>query len=605
MSTTKKLFSEFKPVSREQWKAKATEDLKGAEFDKKLVWKTDDGFAIQPFYTREDLNENEYLKEQHKVLVGGNRTWINYSLVQVQDVAQANALAVEMLSFGATGILFEFNKTLTVDFEVLLKNLDPEQLQISFSTPTPSLTFLVEYFAFLTKKNIKTEIIKGFYEADVLEQWMTEGAEPHFDVLYQLLEAGKTAPHFKTLVIRSHAFVNSGSSTTQEIAFTLNKLTEYFEKLQSRGLKAEAIAQALLLHMAIAGDYFFEIAKLRAVRILLKGILKLYNCDVPVTILSSNSTWSKSFYDANVNMLRNTTEAMSAVLGGCDALLTYPHDYSYRQPSPFSQRVALNISNLLREESYFDKVVDPSGGSYYIEALTGSLADHALQLFKEIENNQGFIEAFRAGIIQQKIGAVRDKKEKEIALRRRVYVGTNKHPNPSERTTLKEAKTEEKQGELQLLHAQRATRSFEELRTKTLKYFDETGFIPTVYLACFGNLALIKARATFSIEFFASAGFEILGEYLFTDIQKAAHESAASKANIVVICSSDSDYATSAKAFAEIFKSLSKDKLLVLAGYPETIVEQLQQAGVDSFIHIKSNAIEVLSGLQRKLFINS
>jgi methylmalonyl-CoA mutase len=357
--------------------------------------------------------------------------------------------------------------------------------------------------------------------------------------------------------------------------------------------------------MAIAGDYFFEIAKLRTVRILLKGILKLYNCEVPVTIFSSNSTWSKSLYDANVNMLRNTTEAMAAVLGGCDALLTYPHDYSYGQPSPFSQRVALNISNLLREESYFDKVVDPSGGSFYIEALTGSLAEHALQLFKELENNQGFIEAFRAGIIQQKIQAVRDKKEKEIALRRRVYVGTNKYPNPSERTTLKEAKTEEKQGELQLLHDQRATRSFEELRTKTLKYFDETGFIPKVYLACFGNLAMIKARATFSIEFFASAGFEILGEYFYTDMQNAAQESAASNANIVVICSSDTDYETSAIAFAETFKSLSKDKLLILAGYPESIVEQVQQAGVDSFIHIKSNAIEVLSDFQRKLFINS
>jgi methylmalonyl-CoA mutase len=325
--------------------------------------------------------------------------------------------------------------------------------------------------------------------------------------------------------------------------------------------------------------------------------------DAPVAVLSSNSIWSKSFYDPNVNMLRNTTEAMSAILGGCDAILTYPHDSSYAEPSTFSQRIALHISNLLKEESYFDKVVDPAAGSYYIENLTANLTQHALSLFQEVERSGGFISAFTAGKIQEQIGTVRIKKEKGIATRKRIYVGTNKYPDLHEKATLKPINNipTVKTG-IPLLIPQHAVQSFEILRDRTVKYYEATGFIPKVYLACFGNLAKRKARASFAAEFFGTAGFEILGAFFFEDAQKAAEESAKSKADIVVICSSDLEYETLAFAFAEQFKSISKDKILVLAGYPEKIADDLKTGGVDILIHIKSDAIEILSAFQDQLF---
>jgi methylmalonyl-CoA mutase len=604
MNTTEKLFSGFDPVNREQWKAKAIEDLKGAEFDKKLVWNTDDGFPVQPFYTAEDINENGWLKEQHSLLAQDKRDWVNYTQVPVDDVAIANALAVEMVSFGATGILFQLKGALNTDFEVLLKNLDATQLHLSYSTPLPSAAFVSEYLTFLSSKNITSANIRGFYVADVLEHWITEGIEPDFDEVNKVIDACNETPGFKALPVQSHAFVNAGANTTQEIAFTFNKLTDYVDILVSRGLKVEAVVNSLLLHMAIGGDYFFEIAKLRTVRILLKSILQQYSLDVPVDILSSNSFWSKSFYEPNINMLRNTTEAMSAVLGGCDALLTYPHDSSNGGTSTFSRRVALNVSNVIKEESYFDKVVDPAGGSYYIESLTGALLENALNLFKEIEKDGGFIQTFKAGIIQKKIGDIREKKEMEIALRQRIYVGTNKYPNPAEKAGARGRTSANNKDGLQLLVPQHATQSLDEIRYKTLKHLEETGHVPSVYLACFGNAATGKARAAFSAEFFAIAGFYILGEFLFKDSQMAAEGSAGSTADIVVICSSDSDYKTSSVMFATTFKSLSKDKLLVLAGYPESNAEQLKQAGVDAFIHAKSNAVEMLSDFQQKLFVN-
>lgn len=603
MDTREKLFSDFAPVTAEQWKAKAIEDLKGADFDKKLVWKTDDGFPVQPFYTGEDLERNETLKSQYQFFARSQRQWVQYAEIPVADTAAANSLAADMVQAGATGLLFNMADPEVADFDVLLDGIDPGKLHISFSTPRPSVALVKDYFRFLAQSGVRPDAIRGFYSADVLESWITTGAEPDFDTLAAILQETLTAPGFKTLVVQSHAFVNAGASTTQELAFTLNKLTDYFEQLSKRGIAEETLAANLVLHTATGGDYFFEIGKLRALRILLDSVLELYGCfGTQVPFVASGSLWSKSFYDPNVNMLRNTTEAMSAVLGGCDALLVQPHDFSYAQPTKFSRRIALNVSNLLKEEAYLDKVADPAAGSYYLESLTGTLSGQALALFQEIEGLGGFIWAFRGGAIQGKIRAVRSKKEGEIASRRRVYVGTNKYPNGQEKTVLAEAGAKEaRHGDLHLLVPQRATRCFEELRSRTLNHFNATGFMPRVYLACFGNLAMRKARATFASEFFGTAGFEIMGEYFFTEVQRAAEESARSNASIVVICSSDADYETSALAFAEAFRALAKDKTLVLAGYPESIVEQLKAAGVDAFIHIKSNAIDVLTDFQNKL----
>ncbi len=607
METKKKLLTEFAPVSRDIWKAKAIEDLKGADFDKKLVWRTDDDLSIQPFYTEEDLCGKTWLEDRQHSMSRNLQTWINYASVQTDDPAKANEQALYALRYGATGLLFECKHPELADFNAWLRDIDVTKYHVSFSTEQPSVHLVSEYLHYLDEHHIDTNLIKGFYACDVLEHWSVTGTKPNYNCLSEIIEMLSKIQGFKGLGIGSHSFLNAGSSNSQEIAFTLNKVTDYFEKLSQKGIKAQTIANSLLFHIAIGGDYFTEIAKLRALRLLATTVISQYEVSSnSIEILSSNSTWSKSCFDPNVNMLRNTTEAMSAVLGGCDALLTMPHDFNMQVPSRFSRRIALNVSNLLREESYLDKVVDPAAGSYYIENLTSELCNKALELFQQVEAEGGYTNSFTTGLIQSRIATVRRKRENEIALRRKVYVGTNKYPNALEkkvsRSTLPIA--QEREG-IDLLIPQHATRVFDELRNKTLAHYEKTGYLPSVYMACFGNLAMRKARATFAAEFFGTAGFDINGEYFFDDPIKAATESATCDSDIVVICSSDQEYEASAVKFAKTFREINKGKTLVLAGYPETIVAALKDAGVDTFIHIRANAIELLSDLQEKLFAKS
>jgi methylmalonyl-CoA mutase len=604
MEQTDKLFSGFTPVSKEEWKAKAIEDLKGADFHQKLVWKTDDGFPVYPFYTREDLTAIEPIIAEEQLITSAPRHWEQYTIINADDAIAANRQAQALVKCGATGVLFTFSDEGEADLPRLLEGLNLEELSISFSSPQPSVAFLSEYMGYLEEREIDLQSISGFYECDVLEQWITTGEEPDFETVANLLKMAEGVPNFKTLVVRSGAFVNAGSTTAQELAFTLNKLTDYLDKLTELGLSKEVLTRNLLVHLVIGGDYFLEIAKFRAMRLLLNKILELYgNAVQRIPVLASNALWSKSFYDPNVNLLRNTTESMAAVLGGCDALLVQPHDSAFAQPSPFSQRIAMNISNLLREEAYLDKVADPAAGCYYIESLTANLIHQSLSLFKEVEGLGGFMEAFRLDNIQQKVVQAREKKEREIALRKRVYVGTNKYPNPHEKAVLPVVATqpEEKQ-EFPLLVPQRATQKFDELRSRTLVHQQKTGYVPQVYLATFGNLTMRKARASFAAELFGVAGFKVIGEFYNTDPAITANEAAASEADIVVICSSDTDYETGALSFVQAFRAVTTDKQLVLAGYPEALLQPLKEAGVDAFIHIKCNAIEVLTHFQNKLF---
>lgn len=599
MTENVKLFPEFDRITAKTWKETAIKDLKGADFDKKLVWKTDEGISVQPFYTAEDPGSVPVIH------TGKNKNgWLSYIEVDTSDQAAANKFIRRMIPFAISGVLLRIEDPGKIDFNILLNDINPEMIEISFKLPEPSPSLFRDYFDFLAAQDIKLSAVHGFIQSDVLETWSVTGQDPDIEALAEQINITSQAEHFRGLMLSSHSFVNAGSGIVQELAFTLNKVTDTIELLEKAGLEREKIIGQLALHLAIGGDYFFEIAKLRAVRPLLAAVLEHYSVAVPVVpVMSSNSVWSKSLYEPNVNMLRNTTEAMSAILGGCDAILIYPHDNTFKMPDEFSHRVALNISNLLKEESYFDKVADPSAGSYYIETITSELAGKILQLFSEIESNGGYVESFVEGVIQEKIAELKNKKESEIASRRRVYVGTNKYPNQQEKAPLiREVLTVPADRNIPLLRPQRATHSFEQMRQRTQQQFELTGKLPKVYLACFGNLAMRKARASFIAEFFGTVGIEVTEEHFFDDIRKGAKESAESDADLVVMCSSDAEYETEGKLFAETFKEYAAGKKLILAGYPAEIIETLKLAGVNDYIHVKTNVIGFVATLQDELF---
>lgn len=604
MDNPKNLFSDFKAVSKEEWVEKATGDLKGADFNKKLVWQTYDGFQVQPFYVPEDIQHKEWVTSLHNHYQHHDGAWLNYAEIAVGNTVKANEIAQECLKFGANGLLFQIKFDASVDFTELLKEIDPTKLAISFHIEKGGQRIIQNYFDYLISQEISVKDICGFAQLDVLENYALTGEEPDFEGLAQLLSFTQNAPDFHGLVIGSHEFVDSGANTSQEMAFLMNKWIEAMHKLEDYGISIPELMREVYFHVSISGDYFFEIAKQRALKLACSSILATYQQEeTAFPVLSSSSVWSKTIYDPNVNFLRNTTEAMAAVLGGTHSLLIRPHNSAYEEPTLFSRRIALNVSNLLREESYLDKVVDPAAGSYYLENLTETLFNTSIALFKEIENTGGYMQAFSKGTIQKKIGDVRIAKEKDIASRKQAYVGSNRYPNLKEKVAFIQATDapSEKDG-IPLLVPQRAVKSFEKLRQRTQQQEEATSSIPKVYLALFGNLAMRKARATFSADFFGTAGFELIGEFPFKNVDEAIEASAGSQADIVVICSSDPEYAEHGPKFIQEFKSKAPDKELVLAGYPSDCIEQLKEAGLEHFIHVRSNAIEVLSAFQDKLF---
>lgn len=614
--SSKKLFSEFAPVSKEQWIAKATEDLKGADFQKKLVWRTYEGFDIQPFYTIEDLEGRELVTNLNRAFARdenatGARSWVNYTEVLVEDEAKANQAALADLDErGADGIVFNLNGRETVDLETLLKGIEVACCAVSFKQAGCPGKFTEAYFAYLNAKGVDLNKVTGYLYNDPIGTWTTTGKEPCYKCLAKAIKAASAAPHFYALTICSAPFVNAGSNYTQELAFTLAKLTDYIDKLEAEGVTAKEVFENAMPLMGMNTDYFFEIAKFRALRALWIELEALYNTGLDpksVKIGAESSVWALAKYDPYVNMLRSTTEGMSAVLGGVDALAIAPYDSTFEQPTSFSNRIALNISHLLKEESYFDKVVDPAAGSYYIENLTDTLIEKALELFKATEAAGGFVAQFAAGNIQQQIAQVRQAKRADIAKRKQAYVGVNRYPNTKEVLEDPQCcggkKCQAQPEGLELLPCQHAAKPFECLRQRTEMYAKVSGRRPKVFLAGYGNPAMRTARATFSGDFFGVAGFEILPEGVYADAATAGAESAKVDAEIVVICSSDDDYVASAADFARAFKAAAPDKMLVLAGYPADVVEDLKAAGVDDFIHVKVNALEALKGYQEKLGI--
>lgn len=608
------LFAEFPPVSKDQWKAAVIKDLKGADFEK-LLWKTYEGFNVQPFYTREDLANLDYLKGFENLSTDPNlpvRSWENREKISSDNERQANELATEALHGGADGLVFEIVNPASTNFDVLLKGINLSVTPVSFIIKDSAVAFQRSLTEWLAKKNFPIKDLMGSIQFDPAGDYATSGIYDENSVadLATITKAFKSSPAFYTISVNSGAFKDAGAAATQELAFSLSLAAHYFEKLMNAGLTANEIAVKMQFSIALGVDYFMEIAKLKALRMLFQQVAKAFGASEfqpgNLQVHCFSSLWSTTIFDPSVNLLRNTTEAMSAILGGCNSLTIEPYDSSYKKQQPFLRRIARNVSIIAKEESYLDKVVDPTAGSYYISNLIDELGAASWKLFQETENEGGFIEAFKKGWVQDKIKAVCEARKSKIAGRRDVIVGVNQYPNTLETINPDNVKSVEtpSSGNVETLKPQRAAADFEEMRLATERFARKTGKKPSVYLLEYGtNVAMRKARAMFSAGFFGTAGFNVVEGIYATDIALAIDKLKNIKAEIVVLCSSDDDYSAMGEEFANQFKSSLHDKQLVLAGYPADIVEKLKTAGFDECIHVRSNAIETLKGFQKKLNI--
>lgn len=612
------LFSEFPKVSKEQWKEKALTDLKGADFDKKLVWKTLEGFDLQPYYSSEDLKNLTYLKKFENNIINvqdgshAARYWVNREKIEVDDADSANKAAIKALNSGADGLIFDLTGKDGIDIKKLLNNILPLHCSVSFIADRNAAKLIKGYFTYESENHIETSQLFGSINYDPIRNLTLKGemANDGFKILKEIVEITDTADRFYGLTVNSAQFQNSGSSIVQELAFTLNVAVDYIDKLVELGLSPEKIIRNIEFSMSVGTDYFLEIGKLRALRILFFKIAESYGLSEydpgDLNIHSVSSGWTKTVYDPYVNMLRNTTEAMSAVIGGCNAMTVAPYNENFEQSTELSKRISRNVSNVLKEESYFDKIVDPSAGSYYIENITNELIQKAWSLFVETEKEGGFIKCFQAGIIQSEIKETRAKKLKLASQRKKVFVGTNQYPNTNEKLDLQQSAgtSTNESGNVEVLQPQNGTFEFEELRKQTDAYSAKSGIRPKAFMVLLGGNPTMKtARSQFSAGFIGCGGFEIVDGTITGTTEKALELAIKQNAEITVICGADEDYATEGVAFAKKFKAAKKDGILVIAGYPTASIENLKAAGVDEFVHIRADLIETLKSFQQKLNI--
>ncbi|MBP8678484.1 MAG: methylmalonyl-CoA mutase small subunit, partial [Bacteroidales bacterium] len=422
------------------------------------------------------------------------------------------------------------------------------------------------------------------------------------------MELTSEFPGIRVIGVEGYAFNDAGSTIVQELGFALAMGSEYMNTLIQLGFSADEAASKIKFTLSVGANYFMEIAKFRAARLLWATITDSYGVkndeNKKISVHAVTSQWNQTVYDSYVNMLRATTEAMSASLAGVDSLEVLPFDYQYREPSEFSNRIARNLQIILKEESHFDKIADPAAGSYYIESLTDSIAEQSWKLFRSVEERGGYTEAFKAGYIQSEIKATTAKRDLNIATRREIFVGTNQYPNFTERAdkdithdvvTRGANKSVSQNPIAEPLEKYRGAQAFEALRFAT----ETSGKTPKAFMLTFGNLAFCRARAQFSSNFFAVAGFEVVDNTRFSSVEEGVKAAMDANADIVVACSSDEEYA---EAVPQIMNLLGERAILVVAGEP-SCKDELVSKGVENFISVKSNVLETLRQYQAKLGI--
>ena len=607
MANTKseKLFTEFPPVPTEKWEEVITADLKGADYERKLVWKTGEGFNVRPYYRAENLEGIKFLGSQAGEFpyvrgTHAHNRWRVHQTVSVVCPKEANAEALKILNAGVDSLGFciasaDFS---AADLDMLLKDICIPAVEITFcGEKMANVAELV--LAKVEKEGIAKEDVRIAFCIDPLVKGLSSkgdfcspNGEKCIARIVELIHKTKEYKHVRIVTVAGQTFGNSGSTIVEELAFTLSAGHDYLVRLTDAGLDVDAAARKLRFSFSVSSNYFMEIAKFRAARMLWANIVKGYgpakNCACKMQIHAETSRWNQTVYDPYVNMLRGTTEAMSATIAGVHSLEVMPFDASFENPTEFSKRIARNVELLLKNESHFDQVVDPAGGSYYVENLTQSIAAEAWKLFLEIEQKGGYTEAYKAGLIVERIKASAAAKDKNIATRRQTLLGANQYPNFTE-VAGKEITAESvtrKQAEGNVLVPYRGAMAFEEMRL----HVDRSGKEPKAFMLTCGNLGMARARSQFSCNFFACAGIKVIDNTYFKSVEEGAKAALESKAQIVVVCASDDDYAEAAPKVKEL---LGGKAILVVAGAPACAPE-LEAQGITNFINVKSNVLETL-----------
>lgn len=619
-----KLFSEFPPVTTQQWMEKVVADLKGADFEKKLVWKTNEGFQVKPFYRAEDvegLTTTDSLPGEFPYVRGTKATndWLVRQDIEVIEPQSANKKALVLIENGINSVGFKLsrNQISAETLDTLLKGINSEQTEINFRTCTRDAASVATALAgYVKKNNINAANVTGSVNFDPFKRMLTKGFDAESTLSEDMkaaLDAASTLPNYRVLGANAYLFNNAGAYCAQELGYGLAYGNAFLALAQEAGLPIDQVAKKITFNMGVGSNYFMEIAKFRAGRLLWAQIVAAYEAGAKeaakMYVHASTSEWNQSVYDAYVNLLRSQTETMSAALAGVDSITVTPFDAAYQKADEFSERFARNQQLLLKEESHFNQVVDASAGSYYIENLTASLAEEAWKIFLNVEDKGGFIAAIRQGFVQQEVNASSEARLKAVSSRREILLGTNQYPNFNE-TALEKVggklpKHEgnsstcycaDNKGTLPVLTFAHGSSQFDSLRLAT----EVSGKRPKAFMLTIGSLSMRLARAQFACNFFGCAGYEVIDNLGFETAQEGVQEARRVGADIIVMCSSDEEYATLAPQAFEAIKG--GKELFVVAGAPEC-TDELKAQGITNFINVRSNVLQTLQDFSKQLGI--
>lgn len=637
---SEKLLAEFPPISTEQWMEVVAKDLKGQDFEKRLVSTTEDGIKVKPIYRREDLPAGVSDSLARGAEASG-RCFVLREEVRQNEISEANQHALECLEEEAEELSWLtypggcFVST-PAEMQKLLDGIYIEAVPIHWICGPMAPQILSLLMGEAERRGLDLGELQGSLDLDpILDSaagWTTRPmADWKIELFPTLQVILDKLPKFGTLAIRGSLLEKAGASNAQELAFSLNLfadlLTGIKEALADGSLTvpgSNSVEESLNIivarfeyRLAVGTTYFLEIAKLRAARILLANMLDAFGISARPKIHVVTTPATKTLYDSHNNLLRATIESMAGILGGCDSLTVAAYDQGYHSPDEFSGRLARNTEILLKEEAYLGKVSDPLGGSYAVESLTASTAEASWSLFNKVEAEGGFIAAWKSGFIQSELFRVQEVKAKAANSRRVSIVGTSSYPNLKEkklgeivsRPAAKkahpsycpggsfagvEAKVQSEGAKSFLsqesigdspLNPFRPSWPFENLRLRTENHAAQGGKVPKVLLILFGDKVMRKARATFCTGFFGCGGYEVK-ETVAESLTEAAHL----QADLFVLCSSDAEYADGAAAFM----AGSPQTPVVIAGLPEN-AEALKSMGITDFVHIRQNLVEVLS----------
>ena len=569
---------------------------------------------MQPFYRAEDtanLSTVNSLPGEFPY-IRGTRTDNNWLIRQeiLGDTAEAiNAAAIHAIDRGVDSIAFKAGKDFdAAALETILKGIDLNKIEVNINCCPGCAVEVAKVLVAYVKANGLVETFRGSINFNPMKRLLKHGLKFPKDLVETakaLIAEVKEVRGIRCIAVDSFMLNNAGAFISQELGYALAWGAQWMTSLTEAGLCACEVASRIKFNMGISSNYFMELAKFRAGRMLWAEIVNAYEpkCEdaCKMMVHAVTSQFNMTIFDAHVNMLRSMTETMSAALAGVDSIETLPFDLQYKRPDEFSERIARNQQLLLKEESHFDKVTDPSAGSYYIENLTNSIAEQAWKLFLEIQNNGGFFAAVEAGKVQEAMKATSAKRLKDVSARKEVLLGTNQFPNFSEMAAEKITKEECKCGNcgcetpkgLATLPTVRAAEQFEELRLAT----ERSAKRPKAFMLTIGNLAMRLARAQFSCNFFACAGYEVIDNLGFETVEAGVEAAQKAGADIIVLCSSDDEYAEYAPA---AFKAIDGKQIFVVAGAP-ACMEDLKAAGIENFIHVRVNVLDTLKSFNAQL----